>query len=75
MIKFSLIVATIGLLFSMKAKKIFEKGLSESDSFRMVIEFNKSKRYRRYSTILLIISMLIFSLGMIEYIYSNSDNI
>ena len=75
MIKFSLIVATIGLLFSMKAKKIFEKGLSESDSFRMVIEFNKSKRYRRYSTILLLISMLIFSLGMIEYIYSNSDNI
>jgi hypothetical protein len=75
MIKFSLIVAMIGLLFSMKAKKIFEKGLSESDSFRMVMEFNKSKRYRRYSTILLLISMLIFSLGMIEYIYSNSDNI
>jgi len=75
MIKFSLVVAMIGLLFSMKAKKIFEKGLSESDSFRMVMEFNKSKRYRRYSTILLLISMLIFSLGMIEYIYSNSDNI
>jgi hypothetical protein len=74
MILLSLTIAMIGLLFSMKAKKIFEKGLSESDSFRMVMEFNKSKRFRRYSTIFLLISMLIFIIGMIELIYKNSHN-
>ena len=71
MISISLIIALIGLLFSLKAKKIFEKGLSESDSFKMVMEFNKSKRFRRYSTILFLISMLIFVIGMIELIYKN----
>jgi hypothetical protein len=74
MIIISLIIALIGLFFSMKAKKIFEKGLSESDSFRMVMEFNKSKRFRRYSTIFLLTSMLIFTIAMIELIYKNSHN-
>jgi hypothetical protein len=74
MIIISLIIALIGLLFSMKAKKIFEKGLSESDSFRMVMEFNKSKRFRRYSTIFLLTSMLIWIIGIIELIYKNSHN-
>lgn len=73
MITLSLIIALIGILFSMKAKKIFEKGLSESDSFRMVMEFNKSKRFRKYSTIFLIISMLIFVTGIFQLVCQKTN--
>jgi hypothetical protein len=69
----SLIVAIIGLSFSVIAKKTFEKGLYETDSYRMVTEFNKSKKYRSYSTILLLLSMLLFSLSLIELFFKNLD--
>lgn len=56
----SLLCAIVGLMFSAKAKKTFDKGLSEADSYRMVMEFNKSKRMRKHSTMLLLMSIILF---------------
>jgi uncharacterized membrane protein (DUF485 family) len=68
--------AIIGILYSIKAKKIFDKGLSESDSYRMVMGFNKSKRMRKHSTIFLIVSMITFIIYFIQILitYGNSKH-
>ena len=65
-------LAIIGLLFTIKAKKIFEKGLCESDSYRMISEFNKSRRMRRYSTICLLTSMLLFIIYIFELLITSN---
>jgi hypothetical protein len=65
-ITLSIILAITGLLFSIKAKKIFDKGLCEADSYRMVMEFNKSKRLRRKSTIILLMAMILFLIYFIQ---------
>lgn len=64
----SLICAVMGIGFSIKAKKIFENGLCESDSFKMVTEFNKSKRMRKYSTIFFIVSTILFVFYLIQFV-------
>lgn len=70
----SLLCAIVGLMFSVKAKKIFHKGLSEADSYRMVMEFNKSRRMRKNSTMLLLISMILFVIYLFQLLikYGNS---
>jgi hypothetical protein len=62
----SIVLAIVGLMFSMKAKRIFDKGLCEADSYRMVMEFNKSKRIRRRSTIILLSAMLLFLIYVLQ---------
>jgi hypothetical protein len=65
-ITLSIVLAIVGLMFSMKAKRIFDKGLCEADSYRMVMEFNKSKRIRRRSTIILLSAMLLFLIYFLQ---------
>lgn len=62
----SFICALMGIGFSLTAKKLLEKGLCESDSYRMVIMFNKSKRMRKNSTIFLILAMFLFVVYLIQ---------
>ena len=64
----SFICAVMGIGYSLTAKKIFEKGLCESDSYRMIIEFGKSKKMRRYSTIFFIISTILFVFYLIQFV-------
>ena len=65
-ITLSILLGIIGLMFSIKAKRIFDKGLCEADSYRMVVEFNKSKRVRRKSTIILLTAMVLFLIYFIQ---------
>jgi hypothetical protein len=65
-ITLSILLGIIGLIFSIKAKRIFDKGLCEADSYRMVVEFNKSKRVRRKSTIILLTAMVLFLIYFIQ---------
>jgi hypothetical protein len=62
----SILSAVVGLLLSIQAKKIFHNGLSESDSYRMIMEFNRSKKMRRYSTYFLLTAMVTFTIYMIQ---------
>lgn len=64
----SLICALVGIGYSLTAKKIFEKGLSESDSYRMVMEFNKSKRVRKYSTVFLLSAIILFIIYVFQIV-------
>jgi len=68
----SIVLAIVGLMFSMKAKRIFDKGLCEADSYRMVMEFNKSKRIRRRSTIILLSAMLLFLIFIIQMLIKHN---
>jgi len=64
-------LAIIGIIASIKAKKLFEKGLCESDSYQMIVEFNKSKKIRRFSTITLITAMFFFAIFIIQLILTS----
>jgi hypothetical protein len=72
-ITISFLLGIIGLMFSVKAKQIFEKGLCEADSYRMVMEFNKSKRMRKYSTYFLITSMVLFIFYFIQLLMEKNS--
>jgi ABC-type bacteriocin/lantibiotic exporter with double-glycine peptidase domain len=63
-ITISFLLGIIGLMFSIRAKKIFEKGLSEADSYLMVMEFNRSRRFRKQSTVFLVFSIGLFLVGI-----------
>lgn len=64
----SLLFVLIGFMYAIKSKKIFDKGMSESDSYRMIVEFNKSKRYQKHATMSFIVGIIFLFIYCLQLI-------